>query len=1034
MPYVQRGDETDTQVVSMLSNLMLQEKPQPAFPSPPYHKQKQSSAVLFNRPPSQNCSITQRRDLRKRQLREPLSSPEHHQSLDSDLIEKIHLDGNGLSAGREATDQMEAMGIETKDHAFTEPDSMKPTPQPANDRKRQIENLINRSRLASQYHQSGELQQARRLYEEVIQINAAMFKRTVSEGWAAWEIAVQCEKAVVRLHEGHFKEAEDTFAHLETTALRTLGETHQKTWEISRWLGISLDKQGQYSGARDKLRQELDKVKGAIEAPLLPYAVRVLAENASLLTKNALALVLGHMGEFGDAIDFSNDALYTTQASIKEVGDRGDREERERLTRRLSGIQSNRAAILAFAGDYKRADTANRDALKTMEKQLGTKHVATLDCWSLGARLLAAEGKIDQAEEQCHKTLQGMRREIGKAHPSTLQTLGILVSVYTSQARLTEARNTAKYLLDMNQQILGLNHPQTISSMNGLAAVHVARGELREALSLQEKAVGAANRVLGKTHPATLIYSSDLASIYCNREEWEIAKDIAHKVFLAQCDNSLLGFKRLSGEFRETIAAKPGDLQKVLQLLRSCEELASRGHPSLFSTTHCLGISERDRENGDVNLALAILTQAVEYREHKLGPNHADTLSSRLQLAITQRQKGELISATKNFETVLVARKELLGDDHPDSLSARHELSFTRFLSGYANEVAQEQTEILQLRILLFGENHPDTIRSRLDLSLVYHSLGVLDEARKLQLEALKSQLQLSEPNYFDSFPVFRSGSLVKPSDVKLFSDMILKKLRDDVEKKFKVFKENMALILGARLRPQVLSSIRRLASIYADQGNYEKAIGFQQVLALHEEIDLRSDDLATLGTLNDLALMYQATGRVEDAKKLYQRVKDNTVESMPSYLPLFCTSQSNLASLYFSTGEFQEAESLQTEVLEKLRERPGLDDSRTLISSIFNLALTKKTLGKIKEARTLLEEAVQAGNKALPQNHPQNIELLDTLQKWLGEQGTPNGAPSATAQANAHGDIPAKLEQWNASVPKHNEDSPLRANGYLMR
>ena len=76
----------------------------------------------------------------------------------------------------------------------------------------------------------------------------------------------------------------------------------------------------------------------------------------------------------------------------------------------------------------------------------------------------------------------------------------------------------------------------------------------------------------------------------------------------------------------------------------------------------------------------------------------------------------------------------------------------------------------------------------------------------------------------------------------------------------------------------------------------------------------------------------------------------------------------------------------------------------------------------------------MQAGNKALPQNHPQNIELLDTLQKWLGEQGTPNGAPSATAQANAHGDIPAKLEQWNASVPKHNEDSQLRANGYLMR
>ena len=1006
---MQREDENDTQVVSMLSNLMLQEKPQPAFPSPPYHKQKQGSTVLFNHPSSQNSSITRQRDPRKRQLREPLSSPEHHRSLNSDLIEKIHFNGNGLSAGREATDQMEAMGIETKDHAFTEPDNVKQT-QSANDRERQIKNLITRSQLASLYHQSGELQQARRLYEEVIQINAAMLKWTVPEGWAAWEIAVKCERAVVCLHEGHFKEAENTFANLEMTALGTLGQTHQKTWEVSRWLGISLDKQGQYSGARDKLRQELDKVKRAIEASLLPYTVRVLAENASLLTKNALALVLGHMGEFGDAIDFSNDALYTTQASIKEVGDRGDREERERLTRRLSGIQSNRAAILAFAGDYKRADTANRDALKTMEKQLGTKHVATLDCWSLGARLLAAEGKIDQAEEQCHKTLQGMRREIGKAHPSTLQTLGILVSVYTSQARLTEARNTAKYLLDMNQQILGLDHPQTISSMNELAAVYVARGELREALSLQEKAVGAANRVLGKTHPATLIYSSNLASIHCNREEWEIAKDITHEVFLAQCHNFP------SGEFRETIVANSGDLQKVLQLLRSCEELASRGHPSLFSTMHCLGISERDRENGDVNLALAILTQAVEYREHKLGPNHADTLSSRLQLAITQRQKGELISATENFETVLAARKELLGDDHPDSLSARHELSFTRFLSGYANEVAQEQTEILQLRILLFGENHPDTIRSRLDLSLIYHSLGVLDEARKLQLEALKSQLQLFDPNYFDSFPVFKSGSLVGPSGVKLFSDMILKKLRDDAEKESKAYKENMVSIPGARLRPQMLSSIRRLASIYADQGNYEKAIGFQQVLVLHEELDLGPDDLATLGTLNDLALMYQATGRVEYAKKLYKRVKD--VGPMPSYLSLFYTSQSNLASLYFSTGEFQEAESLQTEVLEKLRERPGPDDSRTLISSIFNLALTKKTLGKIKEARTLLEEAVQAGNKALPQNHPQNIELLDTLQKWLGEQGTPKGAPSATAQANAHGDIPPSLGNGMPQFP----------------
>lgn len=86
--------------------------------------------------------------------------------------------------------------------------------------------------------------------------------------------------------------------------------------------------------------------------------------------------------------------------------------------------------------------------------------------------------------------------------------------------------------------------------------------------------------------------------------------------------------------------------------------------------------------------------------------------------------------------------------------------------------------------------------------------------------------------------------------------------------------------------------------------------------------------------------------------------------------------SEHNLESIYWSLGQFQEAEELQLQVLEADKSVLGRKHPDTL-SSMHNLAHTLKSQGRYEEALSLMRECIRF---RLPSNSP-----VSDLSKRVG-------------------------------------------------
>lgn len=815
--------------------------------------------------------------------------------------------------------------------------------------------------LASSYYQSGQLRQARRIYEDVIKEVKAVKGGNIN----IIIISTRLKIAVITLQQGYFNDAVVELSELERLAKAEPLKHNDKLWDIGRWLAIAMDRQGRYHEAKIKLQQILQVLEAERESDNPG-----LENKALLLTRVALSLVLAHLGAYRRAIELSENSIKLMETQLQTGG---EHKNRERWVQRLARFKANMADILALSGHYKRAKLINEEASKTIEQYMGANCIATLDCWSLEAWLLAALGKIDEAESKCDETLELMRLALGKDHPSTLRTIGILVTVYTSQARLTEARNTAKFLIEENKRILGPSHPQTIYAMSLLAGICIARGGFDEALQLQKQVTEIASKSLGVNHPSTLRYCSNLAMIYCSKSEWIQARVLSRWVFSEQCAVFMRRLKSI--ETIPSITLMPESIEllpdkvvdDLLKWLKSRMGSMDELEPGILATMLCIGITEREMTSNGLHLALEFHRSAMDFRREMLGKDHPDTLISQLQLAITQRHHNAFQSARENIEEVLRSRVEQLGHDHPDSLSARCELNLVKCHQGKLKEACEDQADILRLRNLLLGSSHPDTINSQREL------LAMLEN---LHLQELAAQIHVSEKS-INGYSI-----LSREEKQKIFRTVMQYLKPHVVMRKESLLRPGVSHEHNVRLKPEAFTSIKALVSVYVSQRSFDEAIELQNVLNHHYKLDFDSN--TTVEGINKLASIY----RVQAAVQRSELARATEEKALLDILSRYCNTQSDLAFLYSSTNDLETAYAIQKEALDMVKSyvtmtNPSLMDLESLATA--ELAGIVKAMGRTNEALSLLNDARKCSRMAgsSPSQKAFYDEMTIALEVW---------------------------------------------------
>ncbi|GAA0927408.1 FxSxx-COOH system tetratricopeptide repeat protein [Virgisporangium aurantiacum] len=268
--------------------------------------------------------------------------------------------------------------------------------------------LVSANRLAFNFREVGEYEQARRLDEDAL----TLFRRVLGDDHADTLTAAGYLAADLRLL-GEYRQAcqldRDTHARFR----RVLGDDHRDTLTAAGYLAADLRSLGEYRQACDLDRDTHARFR------------RVLGDDHpdTLRAASRLAGDLRLLGEFEAAHRLNRDTL----ARFRRVlGD--DHPETLRSA-------CNLARDLLQLREFEAARRLDEDTLARFRRVLGDDHPDTLRAASNLARDLLQLREFEAARELDEHTLVGFRRVLGDDHPHTRATAGRLARERSRPAR-----------------------------------------------------------------------------------------------------------------------------------------------------------------------------------------------------------------------------------------------------------------------------------------------------------------------------------------------------------------------------------------------------------------------------------------------------------------------------------------------------------------------------------------------------------------------------------------------------------------------
>ena len=267
----------------------------------------------------------------------------------------------------------------------------------------------------------------------------------------------------------------------------------------------------------------------------------------------------------------------------------------------------------------------------------------------------------------------------------------------------------------------------------------------------------------------------------------------------------------------------------------------------------------------------------------------------------------------------------------------------------------------------------------------------------------------------------FRNGKFVDREQEVIKAEEVLKKA------------------IGLQSEPSTVlaDSLNNLAGLYYAQGRYEEAEPlYKKALQLRQKLlGDRHPDVAT--SFNNLAALYYDQGRYEEAEPLYRQELKLRQQLFGSQHPDVATSFNNLAGLYSAQGRYDEAELLYQQALQLRQELFG-DQHIDVANSLNDLALLYKDQGRYIESERLYNQAIALIKEQIGDRHPYFADSLNNIAELYRQQGRYEEAEPLYQQSlrlrrellgNEHPKVASSLN--NLAVFYSNQDQYIQAINY---
>lgn len=172
------------------------------------------------------------------------------------------------------------------------------------------------------------------------------------------------------------------------------------------------------------------------------------------------------------------------------------------------------------------------------------------------------------------------------------------------------------------------------------------------------------------------------------------------------------------------------------------------------------------------------------------------------------------------------------------------------------------------------------------------------------------------------------------------------------------------------------------LASLYIDMGRYNDAEGMcAAAVNFYKEL-LGNESPDYLGALGSMGIIYQGQGKYDKAEEIFLALL-NYFKAMNSDKEQITTLQNNLGELYRTTGDYKRAEPALLEAVNMCPE-----NSLAIATSLNNLALVQKALGKYAESEKSYKKAIEAYKFLNRTHHPDYTNPLNNLGELYRTMG----------------------------------------------
>ncbi|MEV5484680.1 MULTISPECIES: serine/threonine-protein kinase [Streptomyces] len=311
-----------------------------------------------------------------------------------------------------------------------------------------------------------------------------------------------------------------------------------------------------------------------------------------------------------------------------------------------------------------------------------------------------------------------------------------------------------------------------------------------------------------------------------------------------------------------------------------------------------LGRLGRWAESGEAHRALAA------ERARLLGPDHPDTLTSRLEAGHALGRLGRHFEAHQLYAEVLGGRDRALGPDHPDSLSCRHHVALNLGRLGRLEDCHTMTRDVAEARARVLGPLHPDTLTTRTELAFVLGKLGMWAAALQVYQEVAVARSAVLGPDHPETLAAryevgIGLGRLGRSAEaLALYRELVAARSRSQGADDPETLRARHGLVVNlgrqhrwqealvearevaaARARvlgedhPDTLVSRRETAVALGWLGRWGEALDHYRRVADARERVLGAGHLDALASQSDLAQCLEQLGRTDEAAAVHRRL-----------------------------------------------------------------------------------------------------------------------------------------------------------------